>query len=364
MNLSIFKNGVGTALRTLADNFSDTHSGTSTDSGFMFSFGDPTPILDSNLISSLGTFINANGDYWVPPVDQYGLADLRHVNPYHGPILGFKRNMLLKWFVVNPLLSFEEFKAAALDYVVLDNCYFQKIYNGFGRVVRLKRLPAVSMRPTKKPDTFVQVTNRYDMDNLNGLIYFQPGEVIHLKGTDIKQGIFGIPDYLGGIQSALLGENSILFKRRFFLNGAHTGNIFLTHDAGLKDKEIKMLEDAIIANKGVGNFRSIYLNVPKSSAREPVKVIPVGQTGTADEFKDVQNITQSAMLAMHRMPPEMAAVIPANTGGFGDRIKVMQYYHEFEVEPLQQNFLIVNSLIGEEAIQFSQPDWSLNNKTA
>ena len=70
----------------------------------VFSFGDPEPCLDNRLTDYIGVFSDSNGIY-APPISLQGLVKLLRVNAQHGPILYFKRNMILKWYKPNPLLS-------------------------------------------------------------------------------------------------------------------------------------------------------------------------------------------------------------------------------------------------------------------
>jgi capsid portal protein len=58
------------------------------------------------------------------------------------------------------------------------------------------------------------------------------------------------------------------------------------------------------------------------------------------------------MCDMHRVYPSLAAIIPANTGGFGDIAKTLEVYKDVEVTPLQQRFLMINDIIGREAVIF------------
>ncbi len=350
----------GMQLNQFAEKLSDDRqTDQSIDRSFAFSFGDPEPILSNNLSPLLTSFVSAGGQYYTPPVDLAGLARLMRANPYHGPILYFKRNMICKWFQPSALLSQAVIERAALDYVVTGNMYFQRFYDKFGRVVRLGYLPAVYMRKSAvADDQYVQLVPYSPVGRIWG-VPFEPGEVVHLQEFELEQSRYGLPQYLGGINNVLLGEASVLFKRKFFQNGAHVGNIFVTHDANINPETEKQLENAIKEGKGAGNFRSIYLNVPKSSSREPVKVIPVGNIGTADEYKAISEINEMAMLAMHRVPPNLAAIIPANNGGFGDLIKTLQAYHELEVQPLQLKFLQLNEVVGGNPVVFIKPDWGL-----
>jgi PBSX family phage portal protein len=188
-------------------------------------------------------------------------------------------------------------------------------------------------------------------------VYFQPDEIIHQIEPDLRQGIYGIPEYLGGLQSVLLCEDSTLFRRKFMLNGNHLGYILVTNDADIDEPTAKQIEAKIKESKGPGNFRSLYLNIGKSNAREPVKVIPVGDIGSKDEFEVIKNITEREMLAMHRMQPGLSGIIPQNVGGFGDVVKLMKVYYELEITAMQLPFLHINEVVGDEVVRFDKPDW-------
>ena len=339
----------------------ETQTASTLSKPLVFSFGYPEPVLSSSTIDYLGVFADVSGDYYRPPIDLKGLANLMNANAYHGPILHFKKNMLCKWFEPSAMLSSLDFKRAALDYVVTGNAYLQRFYNRLGQVVRLGWLPALSMRPGRKHNVFIKLLDTANQFELSlQYIEYQPGEVIHLKEPDIKQSIYGMPQYLGGIQSVLLSEEAGLFRRKYFINGAHMGYILVTADANLDDATAKAIETAVKDSKGPGNFRSLFLNIPRSNGnKEPVKIIPVGNIGSKDEFQAIKEVTEMEMLAMHRVYPGLAAIIPANVGGFGDMQKSMQVYHELEVTAMQQVFLEVNEQISGQPIRFTQPNWQV-----
>jgi PBSX family phage portal protein len=319
-----------------------------------FAFGDPEPVLTNRWTDYLGVFLDLGGDYYRPPVDWTGLAGLMNANAYHGPILNFKKDMIVNWFVPSGMLSTIEFEKSALDYVVLANAYFQKFTDRLGNVLRLARLPAISMRVGKKPDVF------YKLLPGGGKIEFKPGEVAHIKASDLKQDIYGVPQYLGGIQSVLLSEDATLFRRKYYVNGAHMGYILVTTDANLDNKTAEAIETQVRNSKGPGNFRSLYLNIPRSSNKEPVKVIPVGNIGSKDEFQAIKEIAEMDMLAMHQVFPGLVSVMPANIGGFGDLRVSMEVYHELKVIAMQRAFLQLNEMIRGQPVMFKDPDWKAN----
>ena len=316
-----------------------------------FSFGDPEPVLSRNPMEYLGTYLDMNGEYYRPPISLMGLADLMDANPHHNSILHFKKNMVLKWFKPSNLVGYNTIQKAALNYAVTGNMYFQRHFNGLGRLVRVSSLPAISMRRGKDIGQF------FKLKNDGSTIEFKPGEVFHILEPDIKQEIYGKPEYIGGIQSVLLSEESGLFRRKYYSNGAHMGYILVTNDADLDVETAKVIEQKVKSSKGPGNFRSLYLNIGKSNAKEPVQIIPVGDISTKDEFERIKNITRGEILSMHRMQPGLSGVIPENNSGFGDMQKIMEVYFEMEIDALQQPFLEINQHIGRKVVSFDVPDW-------
>ncbi|WP_432745798.1 phage portal protein [Methylobacter sp. G7] len=319
----------------------------------LFSFGDPEPILANNAMDYLGTFLDGGGEYYRPPVSLPGLVNLMGANAYHGPILHFKKNMILKWFEPSKLLSIKDLEITALNHLVTGNSYLQRLTNRFGKTTKLQSLPAIPMRRARAKDFYIKLLAD------GSKVEFKQGEVIHLLEPDLKQSIYGLPEYLGGIQSVLLGEASTLFRRKVLQNGNHMGYILVTTDADIDDADAKTIGEQVKLSKGPGNGRSMYLNIGKSSSREPVKVIPIGDIGTKDDFEAIKAITEREMLAMHRMQPGLSGIIPQNTGGFGDMEKTMRVYHELEVISMQQTFLELNEVMGEEVVKFKDPVWTV-----
>jgi PBSX family phage portal protein len=316
-----------------------------------FSFGDPETVLGNNITDYLGMFVNPQGDYWEPPVSQSGLISLLRANGHHGTIPYFKRNMLRKWYLENDAVTGEDLGKAGFDFEVLGHAYFQKIYNRFNQVWWLKHLPALNMRRMKEADRFCQL--RPGKDPLK----FKAGEVVQLKEYDPSQQIYGTPQYLGGVQSVLLNEDATLFRRKYYQNGAHMGYIFYTADADLEEEDEKALKAQIKSSKGVGNFRSMFLNIPGGKP-DSVKIIPVGDIATKDEFERVKNLTRNDVLAMWRINGALAGILPENTGGFGDLDKISRNNYENEVVPVQQKFLQLNQVLHKDRqIAFELPDY-------
>jgi len=324
-------------------------SNTASRKAMAFSFGDPEPVLDGRIADYLGVFASEHKQYYEPPVSQEGLIKTLRANAHHCTIPYFKRDRLVQHFNPSDTLNPFELGAAAFEYFVFGHCYFQKILNPFKQLLRYKHIPALNMRRLLQAD-------RYGMLGKNDVINkYKKGEIVQLKEYDPVQSIYGAPQYLGGIQSVLLNESATLFRRRYYNNGAHMGYVFYTADANLDEDDETALKEQISQSKGVGNFRSMFLNVPGGKP-DSVKIIPVGDIATKDEFERIKNLSRNDILSMWRIQPALAGIMPENNAGFGDVEKIQRMYFENEVVPIQQVFLQLNeNLPRARHISFNNP---------
>jgi capsid portal protein len=51
--------------------------------------------------------------------------------------------------------------------------------------------------------------------------------------------------------------------------------------------------------------------------KDGIQLIPVSEVTAKDEFFNIKNVTRDDLLAAHRVPPQLMAIVPSNTGGFG-----------------------------------------------
>lgn len=303
-----------------------------------FTFGDPEPALSGQILDSLGVWLLDNGQYYQPPVPWRGLARLLRANAYHGPIIEFKTNVVMRGFMASPAVSRRTMHAAATDYQVFFNAYLQKVRNFYGEVIALRHLPAINMRRMKEEDHYCMLTST------GQVVPFQPGEVLHLKNYDVSQAIYGMPYYLGAVQSMLLNEDATLFRRRYYRNGAHMGYIFYSASASLDAESRDKIKAAIEGAKGLGNFRNMFLHLPNGREKD-IQILPVGDFSTKDELERIKNISRDDIIAAHRIPPAMASIIPQNNAGFGDITKIDQVYEKNEILPVREILLEVNDCL-------------------
>lgn len=239
-------------------------------------------------------------------------------------------------------------RCAGLDYMVFGECYLYRKQNFVGEVLELEHLPAINMRCLVDGGFVMLLPGGEEME-------FEADEIEHVREYDVEQNIYGIPDYLGGLQSLLLNEAATLFRRRYYSNGAHAGYVFYTNDENLSEEDEDELKAQIAASKGVGNFRSLFVNIPGGSEKA-IQIIPVGDFQAKDELEKVKNITRNDVIAAWRMNPALAGIIPENSAGFGDIEKIDRVYMNNEIRPIQQLFTQVNSTLRPDRhIAFQEP---------
>lgn len=226
---------------------------------------------------------------------------------------------------------------AALDFMVFGEAYFQRLTNVIGQVLELRHLPAINMRRKVDGGFVMLLPNGRELE-------FTADEIEHVMDYDVEQDVYGVPDYLGGMHSLLLNESATLFRRRYFNNGAHAGFIFYTNDPDLTEEDEDNLRRQIESSKGVGNFRSMFVNIPNGTEKA-IQLIPVGDVATKDEFEKIKNITRADVIAAWRMNPALAGIMPENVGGFGDIEKIDRVYTNNEIRPIAQLFLQINDTL-------------------
>lgn len=309
-----------------------------------FSFGDPVPVIDGYDFFYTGCWM-LGSEWYEPPVDFPALAQTYRATAHHGSALQVKRNILVGSFIPHPLLSRQAFSALVTDYLVFGNCYLERIFGRLGKLLALRPSRAKYVRRGADLARYFWVPNWSERSE------FAPDSVIHLLEPDINQEVYGVPDYLGALQSIYLNENATLFRRKYYLNGSHAGFVMYVSDEAQNQEDIDAMRSALKESKGVGNFRNLFLYSPKGK-KDGIQIIPISEVAAKDEFASIKNITRDDQLAGHRIPPQLMGVIPNNTGGFGDVEKAARVFVTNELEPLQAILSEINDHVGQEVVRF------------
>lgn len=316
----------------------------------LLTFGEPEPVLNYGAIMECLECVS-NGIWYEPPVDFDGLARLSRATPHHGSALFVKRNILASTFIPHPLLSRGEFSAWALDYLVYGNGYLELRRNMLGEPLQLRRALALLVRRGVKPGMFYSLQR--DELTAEGYYTFPEGSVFQLLEPDLFQEVYGLPQYLCGINSILLNESATLFRRKYYDNGTFMGSVFYLTDPVQNQTDIDKIKETIESGKGRGNFKSMFLYAPNGN-KEGLQIMPLAQMAAKDEFLNVKNTSRDDELSVHRVPPQLMGIIPNNTGGFGSVTDASEVFVRNELVPLQERMCELNDWLGIDVIHFSE----------
>lgn len=322
----------------------------------VFSFGDPIAILDKSEIFDYAECLSI-GKYYEPPISFAGLAKAFRASVHHSSAIYVKRNILVSCFVPHPLLSRAEFAKWALDYLVFGNGMLEAKRGRLGKIIGFEHALAKYTRRGMDIDTYYYVTG-YKQEHK-----FSKGAIFHLMEPDLNQELYGLPEYLPALNSALLNEDATLFRRRYYKNGSHAGFILYMTDAAQKQDDVDALRDALKNAKGPGNFRNLFMYAPNGK-KDGIQLIPVSEVAAKDEFFNIKNVTRDDQLAAHRVPPQLMGIIPTNTGGFGNPTDTAQVFSRNELAPLQARFTELNEWAGMEIVKFKNYEIVQNTPTS
>jgi PBSX family phage portal protein len=310
-----------------------------------FTFGEPEPVNDRREILDLLQCWH-NGRWYEPPISVDGLARSFRASPHHSSAILLKRNLLVKSFVPSPWLSRATFEKLVQDYLIF----------GFGFVEQrrslLNTLLALDHTPAKFTRVGIAPGNHFYLEAGGTEREFRPGSVLQVMQPDINQEIYGVPEYLSALQSALLNEAATLFRRKYYVNGSHAG--FILHATGdFSDGDIDRMRDALKRSKGPGNFKNLFVHQP-AGKDGGIKLLPISEIGAKDEFLGIKNVTRDDMLAAHRTPPSLLGIVPAQGSTFGKPSEAVDMFFELEIEPIQARLLEVNDQVGVAAVAFAE----------
>lgn len=296
-------------------------------------FGIPEPVLTTGT-DYADVWYDNQANHYTLPIDRLALAQLINLNGQHGGIIHARKNMVMADYIGGGLTR-DDMEAAVFDFLTFGDVGFVKIRNGWGEVEAIAPLPGLYTRRRK--------TGEFAVLQQGEPLVYAPEDVIFMRQYDPQQHIYGLPDYIGGIHSALLNSEAVIFRRRYYHNGAHTGGILYTRDPSMTDEVEEEIERQLRDSKGIGNFSTILVNIPGGD-KEGVQFIQMGDISAKDEFASVKNISAQDVLNAHRFPAGLAGQIAQNAAGLGDPEKAEATYKRSEVTPLQRRFMeAVNS---------------------
>lgn len=297
-----------------------------------FSFGDPDSALVSNPAKDLlGVSLFAGEqEYYNPPMSFKGLSLLARTNPQHSPLAHFKARNVCKYLKPNALIKRKHLYPAVFEHQSVGNAFIKLIRNKAKGVIGIGNSPALNTRRMKEKNRYCWI------DKEQNVKPYKKGEILHIKQYDPMQNIYGVPYWVGAMQSILLGEEIRLFPRRFFKNGAHAGALIFT--SGLLEGDRKRINEKFKATKQGGSMSSLGFHFPKGEIDKMIKVHSMSENAAKIDYSKLAKMTALDILEAWGIRPELVGQIPEGLGASGDLDKLIRMDHELNTVPLQQDF--------------------------
>lgn len=314
--------------------------------------GEPKSVMDmSDIINLLDACYTFDGVYH-PPISFVGLAKTINL-PFHGSCLHLKKNILTECFIPHEKLNRADFSGLVLDYLLFGNGVLLNDQNMRGQTIRYRRkLMKYMRRKVDDPDQWVELKSacyfgneiKYEYDN---------GEIGHVLSPDVNQEVYGMPEWLGGMNGALLNEKAMLFRRAYYDNGNHMGFILYLRDPDVSDDQAAGLAEKIQSIKGSEAFKNILIH-STGGEKGGLEMVPMGEVTAKDEFFNINRVSRDNVIAAHRVIPQFLGVQAESNGGYGDIEKAAIVIAKNEIYPIFRLLEMLNEWAGEEIIRFDR----------
>ena len=267
-------------------------------------------------------------DYYEPPLSFKGLAKLVRANPQHSRLPSMVANWVVKYMLPNDMISRESIRRVVMEYAAMGNATVNLTRNKREEVISAKHRPVINVRRLRKKK------EQYGVLKDGEIIPLKIGSVVHIKEYDLMQSVYGVPFWIGALQSILLGEDLRLFPRRFFGNGAHAKQAIVTTGLGAPDRNA--VDKQIAETRNNGQFKTIVLHMNKGKVDEVIKFIDFAENASKIEYGKLAGMTGTDVLEAWGVPPELAGQMPDGPGSSRDLDKIERVFHSTIIVPIQQ----------------------------
>lgn len=312
--------------------------------------GEPKSVMDmSDILNMTDSCYHFDGVYH-PPLSFIGLAKTIGL-PFHGSCIHLKKNILTECFIPHEKLNRAMFSGLVLDLLTFGNATLFNNPNMRGKPMKYTRkLMKYMRRKVDDPDQWVELKSAGYFGNEFKNEY-DNGEIGHVFSPDVNQELYGMPEWLSGMNGALLNEKAMLFRRAYYDNGNHMGFILYIRDPGVSDEQAGELSDKIKTIKGQDAFRNILIH-SVGGEKGAVEMVPMGEVTAKDEFFNINRVSRDNVIAAHRVIPQFLGVQAESNGGYGDIEKAALVIYKNEILPIFRLLEVLNDWAQEEIIKF------------
>lgn len=312
-------------------------------------WGDPESALEQSRYELLtGSTLAHNGQYYEPIIPFEYLSRLRRINPHHSPLPAWVAGQVLQYIKPHPLIKRAELRKMWIDLETTANGFLKVIREPNHRtIIRIDYQPTINTRRAADPSRYGFIT-----PNSREFVLIDWVDILHLMQHDTAQQVYGVPYWIGAMQSILMGEDVRVFPRLFFKNGGSTGDIIAT--TGLTEKEQKLVEDVTGGVNGLKRFKRIILQFAKGKIDDVLKIIPYSTGSEKIDFSKLANLSSDDVLDSWGIRSELVGMTPDTPGGSGDLSKLDFAWYKSGILPRLQALedLLMDVLPPDKPLEF------------
>lgn len=214
--------------------------------------------------------------------------------------------------------SAETFVDLSLDQGTYGNAYLQKIVNNAtGRIVALRRLPAIGMRKLARGG-FVQ-TVRDGMGN-EIRTNFGAEEIIHLRPPCPMGGFYSLPDWISAAGMIDLAKSAVEWNAKFFENGAMPEYAMIVKGGQLTSEQKQAAREFFKREfRGIDNSHKTLL-LSFDNKEVEVEFQRITAELKDGDFLKMLDAAQARIHLAHGVPPRLLGIMSAGQLGGGGEI--------------------------------------------
>lgn len=290
--------------------------------------------IENNISNLSAPKPDTTKQFWVPSFSIEGLNQVAALSPIISSSNALIAKSIANCYIENKILSREDLEEAVLQYLYNGNIYLLKNKNNNGEILNLSLIKSEFVRISL--DNKV-ITKHFDpKEDQTAYLKWEDGIFVHLKQPSPLSGVYGLPYTIGVLHQVYLGNDAVIFRRNFYMNGAHMGYLIEIDANGMTKQEEKDIRESFKASKGAGNFTTniILSRGREKTDKQKVHAIPLGDISAQDEFPGLKGVVKDDIIMAMGVPVSLLGGLPSQGGMLGDSRKAMEVFGNNKVDPL------------------------------
>ncbi|TCS70760.1 HK97 family phage portal protein [Sulfuritortus calidifontis] len=292
--------------------------------------------MDVTLIKSSARqdadLLGAASDEYPWPIDPARIIGWTQAEPTHARALALKAEGIaglgLTDEAARRVLAHDELLAIALDLETYGNAFAAIARDRAGRIARLDRLPAWSVRRTRAGGFRTRVWDGMKEIRAD----YAADRVIHIRLPSSLPGWYATPAWAAAAGVIELLDAITRYNTRFFEHNAVPDHVIKQTGGSLSDAQKSAIRDFFQTEfKGLSNARkTLFVSLAEG---QTLDITPVAQPNDG-KFIELYKTAREVLPAAHGVPPRLLGIAtPGALGGLSEAREQMHMFELFTLAP-------------------------------